>query len=403
MADAEDAYDFVALDAAGRRIKGSVQALNAAQAFSKLARPDLTIVRLTRAGSSSQKHAAGTARADQIALLRQLAMMVGARVELMQALGAMQAGARNPVQRKAIEIAMVELRSGKPLGLCLSMAIPGLPSNILALINAGEASGCLAETLGHAVEQLEAEQRIAQTIKSAMIYPAFLSTAGMIAGMIMLLFVIPRFATLIGDRRDELDPMSRAIFWLGDLAQQDFALGLIVPILSFIAACAYGLRDRNAFLRRMAVRHIPIFARLSLERERERWCRIMAFALLARIAIVDAFNLAAAGIGDPQSRNRALEAARDLRIGAGVAAATAATGLLDETQLSLIRTGEESGMLAEMFRRVAIDSEESLKESVKRSTTLLEQAVVVAVSVFVGLIVYGLISSLTSVYETIGL
>lgn len=403
MADEDQAYDYVALDAAGRRIKGSVQAPSAAQAFSKAARPDLTIVRLSRTGTGNRSRDAGTARADQIALLRQLAMMVGARVELMQALGAMQAGARNPVQRKAIEVAMTELRSGKPLGLCLSMAIPGLPSNILALINAGEASGCLAETLGHAVEQLEAEQRIAQTIQSAMIYPAFLSTAGMIAGMIMLVFVIPRFATLIGDRRDQLDPMSRAIFWLGDLAQQNFALGLIVPVLAMIVACIYGLRNRDAFLRRMAVRHIPVLARLSLERERERWCRIMAFALLARIAIADAFNLAAAGIGDPQSRSRALAAARDLRIGAGVAEATAATGLLDETQLSLIRTGEESGMLAEMFRRIAIDSEESLKESVKRSTTLLEQGVVVAVSVFVGLIVYGLISSLTSVYETIGL
>ena len=56
-----------------------------------------------------------------------------------------------------------------------------------------------------------------------------------------------------------------------------------------------------------------------------------------------------------------------------------------------------------MFRRIAIDTEEGLRESLTRTTGVLEQSVVVAVSLFVGLIVDGLIASLTSVYETIPL
>ncbi|MBP6580596.1 MAG: type II secretion system F family protein, partial [Sphingorhabdus sp.] len=154
---------------------------------------------------------------------------------------------------------------------------------------------------------------------------------------------------------------------------------------------------------RFAIRHIPLLARLALQRERERWCRIMAFALLARISIVDAMRLAADGLKDMALQERAINASRELRVGSRVADAIAEIRLLDEAQLSLVRAGEESGLLADMFRRIAIDTEEGLRESLKRTTGVLEQSVVVAVSLFVGLIVYGLIASLTSVYETIPL
>lgn len=403
MADDDASYDYVAIDGNGRRQRGTVQADNATQAFARVTRQHLTVVKLERSGAGDTAGRKATSRRDQIALLRQLGMMLQARVDLMQALMAMQAGAATPALRSAIDVAMAELRSGKPLGACLSTAIPGMPSNILALVNAGEAGGCLAETIGHAIDQLEAEERIAATIKSALVYPAFLSIAGLLAGMIMLLFVIPRFATLIGERRDQLDTMSRLIFWLGDVAQQSFALALIAPLAALLFLIVTGLRGDNAWLRRFAIRHIPLLARLALQRERERWCRIMAFALLARISIVDAMRLAADGLKDMALQERAINASRELRVGSRVADAIAEIRLLDEAQLSLVRAGEESGLLADMFRRIAIDTEEGLRESLKRTTGVLEQSVVVAVSLFVGLIVYGLIASLTSVYETIPL
>ena len=55
-----------------------------------------------------------------------------------------------------------------------------------------------------------------------------------------------------------------------------------------------------------------------------------------------------------------------------------------------------------MFLSIASDSEVRVHEAIKRATVVLEQMVLAGVSIFVGLIVYALMSSLTSVYETIG-
>jgi general secretion pathway protein F len=402
MADEESLYQFLAFDGNGRQKKGQVRARNDAQAHARAAGEGVTVVQLKRLPSGQAQSKNLASRREQIALLRQLAMMVEARVDVMQALDAMRIGAPSPAIRNAIQAASVDLRSGKPLGACLKTAIPGIPSNVLALINAGEAGGCLADTLHHAIQQLEAEERITSSIKSALIYPVFLSIAGLLAALIMLTFVIPRFASIVGDSRDQLDGLSQFIFMLGDLAQLTYGIvpvGLIIILVLFLTS---SLSKQSPMLRHILTQHLPWLRTISLHRERERWCRIMAYALFARIAIVEAVHLASAGLGDLALRERSSAAVRELRLGARVSDATATIGLLDDTQISLVRAGEDSGGLAEMFRKIAVESEINLQENLKRATVVLEQTVIVAVAMFVGLIVYGLISSLTSVYETIG-
>ena len=402
MSDREITYQYQAVSANGLKTSGTIKARNEQQAYARIARQGLTVTRLRAALGQQSARAKATPRLQQIAVLRQLGVMIEARVEAIQALTSLQASAPTPELRDALAAALVALRSGSPLGECLQTGIPGLPHSTLALINAGEAGGCLAATLAQAVQQLEAEERINSAIKSALVYPAFLITAGLAAALVMLLFVIPTFADIIGDRRDQLAGMSQLVFWLGDIAQNSFGLALILPLAVIGGAGFVAFDPRRVALRRNLLDRIPVMRRLAQHRDRERWCRIMAFALGARIGIVEALALAAQALNEPAARSRAGTAARELRLGARVADAVAALELLDQTQLSMIRVGEETGSIPAMLERIAIDTEHVLHNTLKRLTMIVEQSVIVGVSVFVGLIVYGLISALTSVYETLG-
>lgn len=402
MSDREITYQYQAVSANGLKTSGTIKARNEQQAYARIARQGLTVTRLRAASTQQSTRAKATPRLQQIAVLRQLGVMIEARVEAIQALTSLQASAPTPELRDALAAALVALRSGSPLGECLQTSIPGLPHSTLALINAGEAGGCLAATLAQAVQQLEAEERINSAIKSALVYPAFLITAGMAAALVMLLFVIPTFADIIGDRRDQLAGMSQLVFWLGDITQHSFGLAFIFPLAVIGGAGFVAFDPRRVALRRNLLNRIPVMRRLAQHRDRERWCRIMAFALGARIGIVEALALAAQALNEPAARSRASTAARELRLGARVADAVAALELLDPTQLSMIRVGEETGAIPAMLERIAIDTEHVLHNTLKRLTMIVEQSVIVGVSVFVGLIVYGLISALTSVYETIG-
>lgn len=402
MRQPETSFCYTAVSTTGNRSNGVVQARDQNHAFAKAARSGQTIIALEPLPDNTHNRRPATPRILQIALLRQLAVMTGARVDVTQALAAMHASTKSPALRTALDTAQVALRSGSPLGACLDMGIPGLPPSTLALINAGEAGGALQQTITHAVEQLETEERLGKAIKSALVYPAFLTIAGLAAAAIMLLFVIPRFAEIIGDQREKLTGMSWFVFWLGDLAQKSFGLVLVAPILLGFGIFSASKRRAKASYLMGILSRLPVINQLILARDRERWSRIMAFALFAKIGIVDAIGLAAAGLRDPDAKGHADAAVRELRLGARVADAVKFMGLLDDTQLSMVRVGEESGSIAEMFERIAIETETTLQEGLKRFTMAVEQAVILVVSMFVGLIVFGLISSLTSVYETIG-
>lgn len=402
MSQPEASFRYTAINPAGHRSTGIVQARDPSQAFARAARAGQTIVTLEALPEGTKDRRPATPRIQQIALLRQLAVMTSARVDVPQALIAMHASSKNPELRTALDTAQVALRSGSPLGACLEIGIPGLPSSTLALINAGEAGGALPQTITHAVEQMEAEERLSKAIKSALVYPAFLTIAGFTAAAIMLLFVIPRFAEIIGDQRDQLTGMSWFVFWLGDLARSSFGLALALPVMLAFSLAAFGARQSKRLLFRKLLCRIPVLSNLILARDRERWSRIMAFALFAKIGIVEAIVLASSGLSTPEAKRRATAAVRELRLGLRVADAINFMDLLDDTQLSMVRVGEETGSIAEMFERIAIETEATLQEGLKRLTMMVEQAVILVVSIFVGMIVFGLISSLTSVYETIG-
>lgn len=398
----ESFFEYTAHGAGGKIVRGTVQAATKAEAFKKASRSGLTITGLQRAGQGPKATGPGATRKAQIDLLRQLAVMIEARVDAGQALSALKSGMQDAELRRALEEAAIQLRSGEPLGECLARGIPGLSPNIRALVDAGERGGCLAETLNHAVLQLEAEERIASSLKGAMIYPAFLVTAGLLATVLMLTMVIPRFAELLGDQRQNLSGLSWLVFSLGDLASATYGMALLLPP-AFIGGGIWWLfANRSSMTSQSLWRQLPVLSHLVLCRERERWCRIMSFALASRIAILDAVQLAAAGLSEPELQGNARSVMRDLRLGVRVSDAVRGMQLLDETHLSLIRVGEESAALPDMFHRIAQDSEHELQEKLKRATMVLEQTVTVAVSGLIGLIVYGLISSLTSIYEVIG-
>jgi general secretion pathway protein F len=399
---ADFVFEFTAHNPSGKTVKGTVQASNEADAFKKASRSGLTITGLVQIRSGPKSDGASASRKTQIDLLRQFAVMIEARVDAAQALAALGSSAVAPAIRASLEEAAIQLRRGEPLGHCLGVGIPGLSPNIRALVEAGERGGCLAETSSHAVLQLEAEERISASLKGSMIYPAFLVTAGLLAGTLMLTMVIPRFAELLGDERENLTGLSWLVFELGDIASKSFGLALLLPPLLVALTIWRTVRRSPSGAGFPFARFVPVLSQLYLCRERERWCRIMAFALASRIAILDAVSLASAGVGDPKLLLNAQGTMRDLRLGARVGDAVRRMQLFDETHLSLVRVGEESGALAGMFSRIAQDAEAELQEKLKRSTIILEQAVTITVSVFIGLIVYGLVSSLTSIYEAIG-
>jgi general secretion pathway protein F len=206
---------------------------------------------------------------------------------------------------------------------------------------------------------------------------------------------------MLGPQRDHVTGFSDIVLSMGEAFH---ALGLLAPLLLVIPflLLRIGLSDtRTRAAITGLVARIPGIRSVVAQRRRAGWARIMSIALGAGVGILDATRLAADSVAAGPMRTALLTAMSEIRKGRPVADAMADDRLLGAMDISLVRVGQRTGSLAEMFGAIADYRDEELSSLVKRATVIVEQVAIALVGAAIGAIVVSLVSAMTTVYGTI--
>src|SRR5262249_4461109 len=141
---------------------------------------------------------------------------------------------------------------------------------------------------------------------------------------------------------------------------------------------------------------LPVVGGLMTARERATWSRIMAFALGNGVGLLEATDLAYASVPAGRFQRGLSSATRSLRKGKRVDEAFSERGVLTALDRSLLRAGQRSGALSEMFTFIGGRYEDQLRQSLKRLTTLIEPIAIGIVALAVGAVAIGLVTAMTS-------
>lgn len=399
-------FAYKALKGDGETLSASIDAPDRASALRKLAQTRLTVISLEPAdrarddGAGRRWHK--TAQLERRMVLKQLSVMVKAGVELLEALETVRTSLPEGPTREGLGEAAIRLRRGERIAAAIAAGIPDYPRYVTALIAAGEASGQLDRVFREASDQLTMEARISREIRSALIYPAFLVCAGLLVVLFLFYVIVPRFAAMLGPQRDTLTGLPDMILTAGEAfrALGPAALALVLlPIFLLQAglSSADGRRRGAALLSR-----IPGTRILVATRQRAGWTRIMSFGIGAGVGLLGSTRLAMDSVPDGRLRAALGRSVRDIRAGKPVAEAMTGPLLLGPMDLSLLRVGQRTGTLSQMFATISGYHEEILLERLKRATVVVEQLAIALVASAIGLIVISLVGAMTSVYESIG-
>ncbi|OQW58960.1 MAG: hypothetical protein A4S17_11570 [Proteobacteria bacterium HN_bin10] len=398
----ERRYVFRAIAGNGRTMTQMVEAPTRADAMRLAMQSGLTVLDLaedTRGGASSQKT---ITRDHAILILRQLAVMIGAGIQLLEALESLAASLPGSEASARLRETAQALRRGDRLGDALERALPFYPPYVYGLIRAGEASGKLARVLEEAAQQLAFERRIERDVLNALSYPAFLVVSGAASVGFLLYAVVPRFATMLENARTEPSGLSRFVIDAGVAFQANAPM--VLTILTAAGVALWALTRTRAM--RNAVSQLghatPGVRVLLAARQRTAWSRVAALSLDAGVGILDAISLGAGALPEGKLKAALVGAIPALRAGRGIDAAFQDAGAVSAIDASLLRSGQRSGALARMLHTIADRHEENLQDALKRLTTVIEPLAIAAVALMVGGIVLSLASALVGVYESIG-
>jgi general secretion pathway protein F len=399
---AEVVFRYTALDRNGRRVTDVVRSTSERGAFRTLAADGLTPLSLIVERQSAQRGKDRPLKfAERVTVLRQLALMVEAGIGLLEAITTISGGIEARQTQVQFEQLTASLKRGETFANALEAQVPDFPFYVYAMIRVGEATGQLGDVLRDAAEQMAYEDRLRRDFVNAMTYPGFLASAGAAAVLFIFTQVVPRFASMIGDKRDKMPLVSRWVIDIGQAANQN-----IVLVMVTLGAMGGGiaLAASNAGMRQRAYRiahGFPLVGDMLKAREIASWARLTAFALANGVGLLEASNLARRAAPDGDFKRGLEQFERELRTGVAIDQSLARHTRLTAMDLSLIRSGQKSGTLPKMFAFLADGYDERLRDSLKRLTALIEPIAIGLISILVGVVALSLILALSSVYDSV--
>ena len=401
-------FEYDAIDVAGERITGAMEARSAEAVFERLqALGHLAIDAREISGAAVARGRRWLrwprALSGEITLFtRELSMMLAAGHQLDHALEVLAEGAGTPEMAALIGGIDEEVRGGQSLSAALEPHADRFSKMYVNMVRAGEASGTVNVILERIAEYREASERLRSTVINALYYPAILITASLASVLLLLTFVVPQFEQVFAEAGASLPLPTRIVVGTGKF-----------------------LRDYGPILALLAVLGVIIMRRvLKTEGPRRRWD-----ALKLRLPIVGNLVIAAAVVRICRTLGTLLENGVDLpmalsltrdvvtnriiaddidrlilavREGRGMAEALADAHAMPNLAVRLLRVGDETGNLASTTGHIASFYEQRLSGQVKRLLTLMEPALIVFIGVVVGGIVFSIFLAVISINELIG-
>lgn len=393
-------YVYRGLNPEGAEVDGRLTAADEVEALRQLESQRIAPFKLTEAGLEPRKYERKKARPqDRFRFMRQLSVLLRAGTPLLDAFDSLSAD--EPCQDLAEQALQVrrDLRSGAQLSRAMRDGFTSLPDYAPRLIELGEATGQLPKALADIALQMEHDLKAASEIRNALAYPAFLALTGVFAIFFIFLFVVPRFANLLGDDRSSLPALSRWVIETGVFMSTHLLQTGVIGAGLVVAAV---LLSRNASVRRGVsemMHRMPVVGDFLKASEVARWARTCGTALSGGAPLVDALVLAESAVSSARRKQGLAEARRAIRSGEAIDTALKTYADFDSMTINLVRTGRTSASLDEMLLFIADIYEDESRNRAKRLTSLAEPLAILFIASIVGTIVISLVLAMTSIYD----
>ena len=398
-------YHYSAINPGGKRISGAMEARSREIVIRELSDAGHFPIDAVVEGQGQETEgwsfaAWRSASPGQITqFTRQLAMLLSSGLTLPRAMGLIEHEAGATRLSRIVRQIRADLAGGKSLAEALERRRAQFPRVYVSMVRAAEASGTLPDVLERIAATREREQRIRSKLISALLYPALLIVASIAALLVIMIFVVPRFKSMLVDSGAKMPGSAATVIAVSDWLNAHL-LGLAVSAVALVAAVAL-LRQR-AVTRRLTDRlslHMPVIGRLVRMDIIIRFCRMLGALLANGVDLPTSLGLVRDVMGNAEAAAVVAAMCQELRKGSDLAKPMEGSRLFPPIVVALIRVGEETGKLAKSAEYLAQMFDERLEIATQRLVTILEPVIIIAVSAVVATIIISIMGAVVSVYD----
>jgi len=391
-------FSYKGLDKTGKEIKSTINVDSVITAKQRVKALGIMLIDIREqkaqgtSGGSSFFRMKGSVGVDDLAMMtRQLATLIKAKIQIVEALSALT----DQVDNENLRLVLSDLKQKVNEGASLAKALQDHPkvfnSIYCNMVEAGEASGTLEIVLIRLADFTEAQVRLKNKIRGAMTYPVIMGVFGFVMMNVIFIFVIPQIAKIFISMKKELPFVTKLCIWISNFLQSYWWLVIVV-----IVGTVYGV---NKYINTVKGRSqwdgmllkLPVLGILVKMINVSRFCSTLGTLLNSGVPILTALSIVKNLIQNVHMKDAVEKARISVSEGASLTGPLQQSGYFPSLVTHMIRLGERSGELEPMLKIISENYEDQVQSKISGLTSVLEPIMMICLGGAIGFIVFAVV------------
>lgn len=326
-----------------------------------------------------------------VTFLRELAILVEARVPLMRALNSI----KSQNYSVGIKNMVADIQKNVEEGDSLSDGFARYPhsfSNLyINVTRAGEASGRLEKVLNYLADNREKRYELKRKIVGALIYPGVILLSFIGVFIFLMVFVMPTLTkTLIG-AGVKLPWTTQLIISLSDLFTQHGLIILVIVICLVLGIVYYSQTNEGKRQWDMIELKIPIFGSLLQFMYMNRFADNLGLLIRESVPITKSLEITGGIMNNHLYKEVLDDCVSEVQKGRMISRALDKSPYFPGVVTQILRVGEESGKTGETLEKIAVFYEKEVENMTSNMTALIEPLLILLLGVGTAIIVASVI------------
>jgi type II secretory pathway component PulF len=368
----------------------------AAPVTSSSASAPATGSRPTRA--STRLNAQAPRRAERLPFLEALHDLTGSGLSAGEAVRLLSTRIKEPRLRTLCAGVWERISEGAPL----SRALGGYPevfdTGTVNLIQAGEATGSLNDTLSRLIAHLVEQRELRSQLMSALAYPVFMVFVSGGVILFFLTFLLPRLQTLLSSLGGKMPASTKLLIGASQFALSIWGImavvAVVLALISFVGwrQTPAGRAQTDAWLLKL-----PLVGPFLVAQTVHSFSQTLSVLLENGITAAEALRMTEKQISNQVHRAAFNTATARVLEGEALSVALTRTGCFPDLVLDRLAIGENTGNVVPSLKSIAAAYQKIITGQLNFFTKVIAGVVLGSVFTFVGFIAFAIVSAVFQV------
>lgn len=349
---------------------------------------------------SSDIHKAKVKKKLLLNMLNQMALMLHAGVSLTMAMDVMIGSQTDKTFKRILQEMRQDLLGGKTFTASMSK-FRAFPELVVSMVRSGEENGRLDTAFEHCASILEKEMALSSKLRGATIYPCLLLILVIVLIVVMNIFVLPSFSEVFQQFGADLPALTKGVIAVSNFIIHGWFI-IVGTVAGLIIAYKFARRSPNFRRQSDAAKlKFPLAGEMMRISLTARFCRVMASLIDAGVNVVQALRISRDIVTNRLIQTQLDQVIEDVKVGLPINVSLSRFSTFDPLFISMVKAGEESGMLGDSFSKLADLYEQQTDVYTKRLTSLMEPIITIIIAVIVGTVVISIVLPMFGMYSVI--